>query len=69
MGENDETGEDDTAVDNEVEECVWVPGEHKSVSGCQRTFVSLTLARTGVTLRLCVYQEERPRMLGKAGPG
>ena len=23
--EKDETGEDDTDVDNEVEECVWVP--------------------------------------------
>ena len=29
-GESDETGEDDKAVDNEVEECVWVPREHKS---------------------------------------
>ena len=51
--ENDETGEDDKAVDNE--ECVWVPGEHKSVSGYQITFVSLTLARTGVSLRLRRY--------------
>ena len=31
--ENDETGEDDKADDNEVEECAWVPGELKSVLG------------------------------------
>ena len=27
MGKNDETGEDDKDVDNEVEKCVWVPGK------------------------------------------
>ena len=31
-GESDETGEDDKAVDNEVEECVWVQGCRKAVS-------------------------------------
>ena len=31
--ENDETGEDDKAVDNEVWEFAWVRGEQKSVLG------------------------------------
>ena len=30
-GGHDETGEDDNDVDNEVEECVFVPVELKSV--------------------------------------
>jgi hypothetical protein len=34
--ENYETGEDDKAGDNEVEECAWVPRERKSVLGYQR---------------------------------
>ena len=32
---NDETAKDDKTGDNEVEDCAWVPGELKSVSGYQ----------------------------------
>ena len=40
--ENDETGEDDKASDNEVEECTWVLKElEKSGLGYQGTLVSL----------------------------
>ena len=55
FGEHDKTSEDDKAVDNKVEECVWVPEELKSVAGYQGTLVSLRLSRTGVSLLLPRY--------------
>ena len=39
--ENDETTKDTKAGDNEVEKCVWVLGELKSVLGYQKTFPAL----------------------------
>ena len=42
--------EDDKAGDNEVEKCVLVPGELKSVLGYQGTLVSLRLPITAVSL-------------------
>ena len=52
-GENYETGEDDKV--GEFEKCVWVPGELKSGLGYQGTLVSLSLPKTGASLRLPRY--------------
>ena len=53
--ENYETTKDTKAGDNEVEKCVWVLGELKSVLGYQKTLVSLWLPRSGVSLLLLRY--------------
>ena len=50
--ENDETTKDTKAGDDEVEECVSVPGELKSVLGYQGTLVILKLQQFWVSLRL-----------------
>jgi hypothetical protein len=47
---NDKPAEDDKAGDNEVGECVLVPGELKSVLGYQGTLISIRLPITTASL-------------------